>query len=261
MNKSAAENELAEILNYIKNNTTNQVTDNNDSLLDIQKQSDEAQIFCENTDASVNEKSIEETAQEIEHTEIIENNASVEEQNAVLDEQSKQSVPNDKISIQYYEDQIRHYKKKATKLENYLNNNIAGTINKKDRKIQQLQNELNNRDKTICDLRKLLDENKEYEKLRNELIQKDNKIKSLQDQLKLKDNKIIDLKEAKKQANYDFNMRLSNLSDESDKIRRELEIYKTDTFLQVIRTGENIVKGFTEPVKNKVVDLFSNVRR
>ena len=91
------------------------------------------------------------------------------------------------------------------------------------------------------------------------ILQKE--IKKLQSELKAKDNQISDLKRSKKEANYYLNQQLSQVLNENEDIRRELEIYKSNAFLQKIKSEQDTVKKLTEPIKNQVFDLLSKVRR
>ncbi len=245
MNKSAAETELADILNSIKNGVGKQNT-SDDCAANDSMQADTERIACDTVEL-IDER-LNGTSQVADENDPNVCNGSGEDvkpnksQGLVTDNKNI-GVSTSKKTIDYesYNNQIRHYENKIKRLENYLKCNIQPLLDKKDRTISRLREKSQKNEESVAAMQK--------------------EIKKLQSELKAKDYQISDLKRSKKEANYYLNQQLSQVLNENEDIRRELEIYKSNAFLQKIKSEQDTVKKLTEPIKNQVFDLLSKVRR
>lgn len=245
LKRSEAENELAEILNNIRIGAGSQTTVD-DSVTNNSIQTDAEQIECDTVEL-IDER-LKGTNQVVDENDQNVCNGSGEDvkpnksQGLVTDNKNMGASTSKKtIDYESYNNQIRHYENKIKRLENYLKCNIQPLLDKKDRTIIRLQEKSQKNEESVAAMQK--------------------EIKKLQSDLKTKDNQISDLRRSKKEANYYLNQQLSQVLNENEDIRRELEIYKSNAFLQKIKSEQDTVKKLTEPIKNQVFDLLSKVRR
>lgn len=245
MKQSAAENELAEILNNIRIGAGNQTTVD-DSVTNNSIQADTERIACDTVEL-IDER-LNGTNQVADENDTNVCNGSGEDvkpnksQGLVTDKKNMGASTSKKtIDYESYNNQIRHYENKIKRLENYLKCNIQPLLDKKDRTISRLREKSQKNEESVAAMRK--------------------EIKKLQSELKAKDTLISDLRRSKKDANYYLNQQLSKALKHNEELREELEIYKSNAFLQKIKARQDTVNKIAEPIKNEMFDLLSKVRR